>query len=253
MCAKYAGPVVRFGGRNPATTTSLTNVCELGLLITYAGIAADKLQLSSSSAADTAAGTGARVVRVQGVGTDYKLLTEDITMNGQTQVESSGTFLRVFDAKVIMAGSGYTNAGDIYVIKTGTGGTLSGGVPPTLTSAYVKILVGTGYGTSGMFTVPAGTNYVISSVILSGYKQSSELSVCSHNPTSTTENGFSCGLNYAIGSSMQQFNVPRSKDVSSQYPVVFTEKTDIYLRGLSSSANGVISVAMILEATNNTR
>lgn len=249
MAVKYTGSVVRFGGRNPATTTGETNISDLGLGITYAGIAAAKLQVSSSSADDdgSPAGTGAQIVRVQGLDANYNILVEDITLNGQTQVESAGTFLRVFDAQVLMAGSGYINAGDIYVIKTGTGGTVTAGVPGTLTSAYVKILAGKGRGTSGMFTVPLGRKFVIRSVILSGYKQSSEILIYTHNPTSTTENALSAGLTYSINSSMQQFVVTEFKNKDVDYPITFPEKTDIYLRVISSSANGVVSAAMILE------
>ena len=48
--------------------------------------AADQLEVLSSSANDTSAGTGARTVELQGLDSSWNLLTETVTMNGTSAV-----------------------------------------------------------------------------------------------------------------------------------------------------------------------
>ena len=250
MHVSYNGPIVRFSGYNPATNTTEENVSELSSLITYASLgAAAKLQVSSSAAADDGdpAGTGAQTIEIVGLDSAYALQTETVTLNGQTQVETTKSFLRVFHVTVLTAGSGYTNAGDLYIIKTGTGGTVTAGVPGTLTSAWVKVPVGQGYGTSGIFTVPAGKKYQLRSIIASGYKQASEVRLYTHNPTRTVENALKCVLTYGVSTGMVQLNVPPMLDPTALYLAKFSEKTDLYLRCLSATADGVVSAIAILE------
>lgn len=106
--------------------------------------AADTLDVVSTSANDTLAGTGARIIRIQGLDGDYNLITEDVNMNGTSAVTTAQEFLRVFRVRMIFAGSGETNAGNISITDT-TGGSTQG-------------FINTGYGVSEMshFTVPAG-------------------------------------------------------------------------------------------------
>jgi hypothetical protein len=69
----------------------------------------------SSSANDTSAGTGARTVRVSGLGANYVLLHEDATMNGTASVSLTSQFLRVNEIKALTVGSNAVNAGAIQV------------------------------------------------------------------------------------------------------------------------------------------
>lgn len=69
--------------------------------------------LVSGSANDTAAGTGARTVRVSGLSSTYTLLEEVVTMNGTTPVNTTNSFLRVNSLQAISWGTGKTNAGAI--------------------------------------------------------------------------------------------------------------------------------------------
>lgn len=244
----YQGPIVRVSGRNTASAVTLENVSELSSLITYADLgAAAKVQISSSSANDASAGTGARTVCLCGLDTNYVSQIEEINLNGQTQVESTKTFLRIFGAQIRKAGSGYVNVGDIYVIKTGTGGTVSGGVPGTLTSAWVKIPAGLGNATSGMFTVPAGKRYQLKSVIASARGQSSDVFLFSHDTQNTNSNALHLELSHTINTSIAQLSIPKFNDETLVYPIIFDEKTDIYLRCLSATANATVAMAVLLE------
>lgn len=77
------------------------------------------LSISSSSANDTAAGTGARQVRITGLDSSYNILTETIALNGTTSVITTNSFLRVNDVIVVSAGSSRTNEGTITFLNSG--------------------------------------------------------------------------------------------------------------------------------------
>lgn len=90
---------------------------------TYTGFssAAETLLVSSGSLNDAAAGTGARTVRLYGLDASYEEITEDVTLNGTSQVETTQEFLRMNPAKVLTAGSGGFNAWDITAAQSSSG------------------------------------------------------------------------------------------------------------------------------------
>lgn len=69
----------------------------------------------SSSVADTAAGTGAKTIQIQGLNSEYEVISKTVALNGTTPVALTTQFLRVFRAKIVTAGSGETNAGNVDV------------------------------------------------------------------------------------------------------------------------------------------
>jgi hypothetical protein len=98
------------------------------VLWSYGGLhtiltSASTLSVVSSSANDTAAGTGARQITITGVDGNNDTLVENVTLNGVTPVVTSGTFLGVNRVQVISSGSGTVNAGDI-TITASTGGSV---------------------------------------------------------------------------------------------------------------------------------
>lgn len=103
-------------GRNPDidTATDPEDVISWGGTYSFpssAGVA----EVASSSALDTAAGTGARTVMIQGVDTDCMYQEDTLTLSGTDTVRTTNTYLRVFRAYVLTVGTGETNAGDITV------------------------------------------------------------------------------------------------------------------------------------------
>jgi hypothetical protein len=140
-------------GNNPDINGALETIWSRGGLYVYP-TSAIQMKVSSSSADDAALGTGARTVSVEGLDQNYNEVAETVTLTGQTEVLTTNTFIRVFRAFVITAGSGGTAAGTIYV---GTG-TVTAGVPATV---YAEIALGDNQTTMAMWTVPAGyTLYV---------------------------------------------------------------------------------------------
>ena len=140
-------------GNNSDINGALETIWSRGGLYVYP-TSAIQMKVSSSSANDAALGTGARTVSVQGLDQSYNEVAETVTLTGQTEVLTTNTFIRVFRAFVITAGSGGTAAGTIYV---GTG-TVTAGVPATV---YAEIALGDNQTTMATWTVPAGYTFFV--------------------------------------------------------------------------------------------
>ncbi len=224
-------------GRAPAAGTSLINISEFNQPIDL-GVTfniAYKLDISSSSVADTVLGTGAQVVQIAGLALDGTPLLEAVPLNGQTVVPTVNNFWRVFGAQVIQAGSGRKNAGDIYILKTGTGGAYAGGVPPTLTSAMIKILVGEMFGSSGFFTAPRGKQFLLSSWRAGARVQVGRFMVwigAERALPSVLPPTMMLGIDVPVG-------VPVPVDCSCG--VYLNEQEDLYFRSQMGAAAGVAS------------
>ena len=119
---------------------------------------AQALEILSSDANDTSAGTGARTVTVQGLGSDWTETSETVTMNGTSAVALSTSFTRVF--RMFVAGSGTyassaasSHAGTITLRASGGGDTW----------AAIGLIGGIGVGQTeiGAYTVPAGKRAIV--------------------------------------------------------------------------------------------
>ena len=112
------------------------------------------LKVSSSSANDSSSGTGARTVKIQGLDSNYFEIEEVVTLNGQTPVNTEKSYLRVYRAQVLTAGSSRENEGDIYF---GTG-TVTAGIPANV---YMEIPDGYNQTMMAVYTIPANkTGYM---------------------------------------------------------------------------------------------
>jgi hypothetical protein len=148
-------------GYNPDVDTSEESVWPDGGTIPHP-TSASVLKISSSSANDTSAGTGARSVFIEGLDGDYNVVSETVILSGQTAVNTTKSYLYVNSFYVVSVGSGGENAGNI---NAGTG-TVTAGVP-----AVLYDIIATGYNsrTTGHYCVPAGyTGYLIQGVFSSG-------------------------------------------------------------------------------------
>ncbi len=77
---------------------------------------------ASSSASDTAAGTGARTLTIYGIDGSYADVSETLTLNGTSNVATANSYWHIYRALVATAGSGGTAVGTIT--GTATGGVL---------------------------------------------------------------------------------------------------------------------------------
>lgn len=120
------------------------------------------MTISSSSANDTAAGTGARTVFIEGVNGTGGLTTEVVTLDGQTPVSTVNKYDAIERMVVQTVGSGEANTGVIYA---GTG-TVSSGVPDV---PYSAIGIGENNSLVGHWTCPTGhTGYLVKGLITTG-------------------------------------------------------------------------------------
>lgn len=78
------------------------------------------LTVESTNTNDNVTGTGARTVYLEGLDINYNPLNESVSLNGTTQVTTTGSFLRIYRARVTSAGSSGTAAGTIRIKDSGT-------------------------------------------------------------------------------------------------------------------------------------
>lgn len=124
----------------------------------YAGqptTAPETVDVLSSSAADTAAGTGMQSILITGLetATSTQETTETIALNGTGGATSVNTWYRVYRAAGVTYGSGGTNAGTITVRHTAT-----------TADEFVIIPPGVGQSLVGAITVPSGKTMFIESL-----------------------------------------------------------------------------------------
>ena len=210
--------VIKFGSNlDIDTLTEPETIWSTGGLYDFP-LTAAQLSVTSTSANDTAAGTGARKVVIQGLDENYKEIEEELTLNGLTPVLSTSTkWLRVYRMRVSEAGSGEVNAGSIATAV----GSADGAV----------ILAGDGQTQMAVYTVPAGkTAYLktFSGAVVRG-TASSEASLGLY----VRKNGVR-RLIQEISVGTQGANTYNKEYI---IPIKIEEKTDIYVECIEVSAN----------------
>lgn len=213
----------KFGFADALPTTEKT-VWDIDAVYAYPS-SAIQMKVSSSSGLDTSAGTGARTVRVFGLDQNWELADEVVIMTGQAEKLTDTTFIRVFRAHVVTAGTGESNAGDIYV---GTG-TVSTGVPAT---KYAKMLIGNNQTLMSVYTIPANTTGVLLNFFVSTVKN--------ENVTFrliTREEGSVFRTRDKFTLYQQNVSSPR------YYGVAIPPKTDIEIRGVASTSTSAVSAS----------
>jgi len=120
--------------------------------------AAETMNIASTDANDTSAGTGARTVKIKGLDSAHLEIEETVVLNGVANVLTSNSYLRVSSIEVLTAGSGQENAGDITATAS--------------TAATVQCFMATSIGISknSQFTVPANKKFVIISAEMNATK-----------------------------------------------------------------------------------
>lgn len=151
----YGHSVVHVFGYNPDVDTSEETVWPIDGILGHPA-SPTVMKISSSSANDAAAGTGARTVLIEGVNGTGGLVTETVTLNGQTAVNTVNSYDAIERMVVLTVGSGGANAGVIYA---GTG-TVTSGVPAV---PYSVIGIGENNSLVAHWTCPTGyTGYMVS-------------------------------------------------------------------------------------------
>ena len=109
---------------------------------------------STDNVNDNGGGTGALTVRVFGLDSSGNFATEDVTMTGQTAVNTTATFSAVYRLLVLTTGSNNANTGTLYC---GTGAFASG-IPAV---RMLSLEVGFNISLSGYWVVPNAKSLVL--------------------------------------------------------------------------------------------
>jgi hypothetical protein len=213
-------------GINGDVGTSVETVWAQGGTYAYPA-SATVMKISSSSADDAAAGTGARTISIAGLDANYNEISETVILDGQTAVNTVNSYLRISRMFVVTAGSGATAAGTIYA---GTG-TVTSGVPATV---YGMIALNANQTQMAFWTVPAGYTLYLTGVFYT-----------SGNTNANAWTNFQLIQRPLGGVFRQQSSsrVPGNGDfvVDLHTPIAFTEKTDIEVRAVASTSPSNVS------------
>ena len=217
-------PIIIFG-YNPDVDTSEESVWPDGGTVPHPTVAS-VLKVSSSDANDTSAGTGARTVFIKGLDGDYNEVSETVTLNGQTAVNTTNSYLYVNHFYVATVGSGGSNAGNI---NAGTG-VVTAGVPAVL---YDIIAIGYNNRTTAHYCVPAGyTGYMMQGVFSAG-QASGTTAVTGflkqHGPDGVLRVGAVTTVNNGVA------------DYLFEIPYVIPEKHCIGATAIGSAASNMVS------------
>ena len=209
-------------GHNEAVGTAWETIWTNSNVYVYM-LVADQLEILSSDTDDDGApvGNGARTVTIYGLDANWDEANETIIMNGTGVVTTDATFIRVFRAKVITAGTSFTNEGTITIRDQDT----------DVTRALID--PGIGQTLMAVWTVPDGyTFYMTSWYAGSAVAKAIDVGVFVIDRAVT--NGALQNKQF-VNFTSSSFKFPL------EVPIPFTGKTDIEIRAKVSVAGGDLS------------
>lgn len=209
-----------------ANVSTTTQTMWEGLPTAYAFPAtAIRMNVASTSAVDT----GTAKIFISGLDANWALLTETVTMNGTTNVLTTGTFLRINSITMLTPASGQTsNVGVITVKNPGSG------------VVYAQMAATYGRSAMSLYSVPAGyTLYVTNINAYSGDANGTSWVV--YRARTTNNNVTPANTITALDTT---FNA--NYQVLRTNPFPYTQKSDVQWQFAVNS--GTHSVGLILEA-----
>lgn len=222
-------------GYNPDLDTTEESVWPNGGTVPH-GQVASVLKVSSDSASDDAGGTGALTLLIEGLDADYKEVSEVVTLDGQTAVNTTKTYHAINNLTVLTTGSAGHNVGTIYL---GTGN-VNAGVP-----AVIWDLINPTYNqrTTAHYTIPAGyTGYLSEGIFTSGQASGSTGitgKLLSGDPTGTLRVSAVVAINNG------------SVDYDFKYPLQIPEKHCVGATAIGASNNNLVSAMFIILLIKN--
>lgn len=217
-------------GFNPDVDQTEVTIWPLPILLQHPTVAI-QIKVTSTNANDTAAGTGARTILIEGLDGNYDEISEIVTMNGLTTVLTTQLFLRINRATVVSAGSAKSALGDIYMGD----GIVTTGIPAL---KYNIIKFDFNNTVTGHYTIPAGyTGYLMQGLFTVG--QAAGSAEIRGRLMTTDQNGIN------RTNSVVALN-NGSADYTFEFPVAIPEKTDIEARAIGVSNNNSASSMFIL-------
>ena len=185
--------------------------------------------VSSTSANDANGGTGANSILIQGLDENYDEIEETVLLNGQTQVATQKSYLRLYRAFVTLAGTGGTAGGIIYVGSSGA----TSGVPNT--TIYANLHLGNQTQIAA-YTVPAGYTLYLNDInFTAALSQANKTATCTFVSRDFGSNVFRSRF----------INVLQSNQLITkfEYPQPYYEKTDLECRVSTNTTNNAIGAS----------
>lgn len=176
--------------------------------------AASTMTVVSTSANDVAAGTGARTVSVAGLDANYLEISETITMTGLTPVTTTKSYLRIHRLTVVTAGTSKSNEGVISISNTSLQG---------------SIIAMAGQSSFSIYTIPANKIGYLHNLHLTSSK--------------STDGKFMLRTQFGGVSRIRHTALLTGGqyDVEFTYPTVLPAGTDIEMRAIASTGNGIVA------------
>ena len=202
--------IVNLFGTNPAIGTTFRTPWENNTALPFL-TSAQRLSLVSTDAGDTDVS-----ILVSGLDADYRAITEVVTLNGTTPVQTSKLFYRINDL-ITAAGN---SAGDITASYDGT--------------VYAKILQGFGRNQSANYTVPLGCAFYLGRIDAFTATANNDTKVMTFRNRIT----FSDGRVFNVA----QTNFLQRMDIARLLPFRVGEKTTIEFQVKISSQTADIGV-----------
>lgn len=220
-------------GRNPDIDAGTPEtVWSAGGYLTWP-TTAGKVTVASSgdnAADDTVDGTGLRTMVMNGLNADWEPISETITLNGTSNVETTNDFFRVFRMKGLTTGSGGVNAGTITA-------TLGG-------NTIAEIEEGMGQTQLAFYSTPAARELQIYRIFVSAFKSAAgayEVRMMTREDDNASGDSLACwNLKGTFGGHTQAS--PSTREYGPRKPFIVPPKTDIEFIGEVSANNTGISV-----------
>lgn len=230
--------LLRLSGRNIDVDTALADIGMEDVLFTWP-TSVSTLEAISSNADDTLAGTGARIITVNGLDSNFDEISENINMNGTSVTSAtSATFIRVNSVTVKEAGTYAdtdvgSNEGDITIRISGGGATL----------AFISNdPSGVGFNQDFKFTIPTNKTGIIigASVNVDATKQA-KLHILVRENADIIVAPFSPKRIAASVIQSEARDVP-NENLNS----LLAAKTDIWASGIGNAVNTEMEVTMTI-------
>jgi hypothetical protein len=234
-------------GKATSVGTSMVDINFLATPAVYAWLtAATKLEVLSSDANDTAAGTGARTVYLEGLDANWNLISETVSLNGATPVVTVNDYLRFHRFYVNTCGTYNStttgpHTGNITVRVQG-GGAIQG---------YI----------ASEFSAPLGQSQICRYTIPAGY--TGYLSSCHFTIDNTKQASFYIwqrqnGATLSAAPYFAKRNIITFEGLVAPFqesfmpPIKLTERTDVWTSVRATATNTEVSNAFTIYMFKNT-
>lgn len=233
-------------GNNQAIGTTPAPVSQSGIYQVPTSVAS--LEVVSSSANDTSAGTGAQQVTIIGLDANWNEISEVVTLNGMTPVPLANSYFRVYRWYVSRTGTYATQStgsqdGTLTLRVVGAGATWS--TIPLLGT------LGRGQSQIGVYTVPAGKTLYIYGFDMSVDTGGTVKAASFYLFQRPNANDVSAPYTGAMRIVREYDGIAGAVRISLKYPLIFPEYTDVGFMAATSSGTTKGSVQMDGELVDN--